>query len=107
MNIEYRSFYSSNLNREMPVKIYGHAGKPMLVFPSSGGSFHEYEDFGMIDAIWPFIENGEITVYAASSVDGDSWLNYEMHSHDKAVVHNSYDHYIIDELLPLTKYPSD
>ncbi|RQD69897.1 MAG: transposase, partial [Halanaerobium sp. MSAO_Bac5] len=35
MKIEYRNFYSSHLNRDMPFKIYGHAGKPMLVFPSS------------------------------------------------------------------------
>ena len=107
MNIEYRSFYSSNLNREMPFKIYGHAGKPMLVFPSSGGSFHEYEDFNMIDVIWPFIENGDITVYSASSVDSESWLNHDLHSHDKAIIHNNYGKYIIDELLPMIKYHSN
>ena len=107
MKIEYRNFYSSHLNREMPFKIYGHSGKPMLVFPSSGGSFHEYEDFGMIDAIWPYIESGQITVYTVSSVDNDSWLNYDLNHHDKAVVHNSYDKYIIDELVPFIKYHSN
>jgi len=107
LHIEYRSFHSSHLNREMPFKIYGHAGKPMLVFPSSGGSFHEYDDFGMIDAIWPFIEYGDITVYTADSIDAESWLNHGLHPHDKAVVHNNYDNYIIHELLPLIKYHSD
>ena len=31
---------------DMPYNIYGHQGKPILVFPSSGGSYHEYGDFG-------------------------------------------------------------
>ncbi len=61
----------------------------------------------MIDAIWPYIEGGNITVYTVSSVDSDSWLNHGMHPHDMAVVHNNYDKYIIDELLPLIKYHSD
>ncbi|PTX17280.1 esterase family protein [Halanaerobium congolense] len=107
MKIEYRNFYSSNLNQNMPFKIYGYAGKPMLVFPSSGGSFHEYEDFDMIDAIWTYIENGEITVYTVSSIDNESWLNHDLHPHDKAVIHNNYDRYIIDEMLPLIKYHSN
>lgn len=107
MKIEYRSFKSSHLNREMPFKIYGHSGKPMLIFPSSGGSFYEYEDFGMIDSIYQYLENGSLTVYTVNSVDYDSWLNDELHPHDKALVHNSYDSYIIDELIPFIKYHSN
>lgn len=107
MKIEYRSFKSSNLNREMPFKIYGHAGKPMLIFPSSGGSFYEYEDFGMIDSIYQYLENGSLTAYTVSSIDADSWLDYNLQPKDKALIHNKYDKYIIDELLPFIKYHSN
>ena len=55
MKIEYRQFYSSNLGREMAFKVYGYGGKPVIVFPSSGGRFYEYEDFQMIDAVKDFI----------------------------------------------------
>lgn len=38
MHFEQRSFYSNQLEKEMPFNVYGHAGKAVLVFPSSGGS---------------------------------------------------------------------
>ena len=50
MNIEHLSHYSGNLGREMALNRYGHAGLPIVVFPSSGGTHNEYYDFGMIDA---------------------------------------------------------
>ena len=39
---------------------YGHAGIPVVVFASSGGSHNEYYDFGMIDACAQFIEEGRV-----------------------------------------------
>ncbi|MDU1468757.1 MAG: esterase, partial [Streptococcus mitis] len=50
MHIENLSHWSGNLNREMYLNRYGHAGIPVVVFASSGGSHNEYYDFGMIDA---------------------------------------------------------
>ena len=48
MNIEHLSHWSGQLNREMYVNRYGHAGIPVVVFASSGGSHNEYYDFGMM-----------------------------------------------------------
>ncbi|MRR32500.1 transposase, partial [bacterium] len=48
MNIEYHKLWSPALGQEMEFKVYGHAGKPTLVFPAQGGRFYEFEDFGMI-----------------------------------------------------------
>ena len=56
MHIENLSHWSGNLNREMYLNRYGHAGIPVVVFASSGGSHNEYYDFGMIDACASFIE---------------------------------------------------
>ena len=63
MKIEYHQFFSSNLDREMPFKVYGHGGKPVIVFPSSGGRFYEYEDFQMIDAVKDFINARQFIFY--------------------------------------------
>ena len=60
MNIEHLSHWSGQLNREMYVNRYGHAGIPVVVFASSGGSHNEYYDFGMIDACARFIEEGRV-----------------------------------------------
>ena len=63
MNIEHLSHWSGQLNREMYLNRYGHAGIPVVVFASSGGSHNEYYDFGMIDACAQFIEEGRVQFF--------------------------------------------
>ena len=43
MHTEYRKEYSKYLDREVEFKIYGHSGKPCLVFPPQDGKFSDYE----------------------------------------------------------------
>lgn len=104
MHIEYRRHYSSYLGREMDFKVYGHAGKPIIVFPSSGGSFYEYEDFGMINACRDFIEAGKVRFFTPDSVDSQSWLNKGASSGHKNYVHSLYEQYIIHELVAAIKH---
>jgi esterase/lipase superfamily enzyme len=103
MNVEYHKWWSGNLGQEMELKVYGHGGKPVLVFPSAGGRFYEYEDFGMVEACSPFVEAGKILLVAVDSVDRQSWLNYEAHPADRARRHNEYDRYIVEEVVPFVR----
>ena len=41
MKVEYYKEYSHELNRDMEFKVFGHAGKPCLVFPSQDGRFFD------------------------------------------------------------------
>lgn len=107
MHFERRSHFSGTLGREMFFNVYGHSGKPIIVFPSSGGSQDEYGDFGMINACRYFIERGLVKFYTPSSVDGESWLASYKHPHDIGEMHNRYDHYIIHEFIPLVRYESN
>lgn len=103
MQISYQKIYSRNLNRDIEFKSYGHAGKPMIVFPSSGGRFYEFEDFKMIDAIAHLIDRGLVRVFTPDSIDSESWYNYGLPSEERAKRHNQYDLFIVDELVPLIK----
>ncbi|MFB0919114.1 MAG: esterase, partial [Clostridiaceae bacterium] len=91
MNITYSKIYSESLGREIEYKIYGHGGKPIIVFPSSGGRFYEYEDFGMVGSISDFIEEGKIILITPDSIDSETWLNYGGYPADRARRHNAYD----------------
>jgi len=104
MQIEYHHHYSSFLNREMEFKVYGHAGKPVLVFPSSGGRFFEYEDFGMVEACKEFIDSGKIRLFTPDSIDSQSWLDTGASSGHKAYMHGLYEQYVIHELIPTVKH---
>ena len=74
MHFESRSQWSGELGRKMYFNVYGHAGKPIIVFPSSGGSQNEYGDFGMIEACQDFIDRGLVKFYTPDSLDNESWL---------------------------------
>ena len=103
MNVEYHHFWSSSLNQEMEFKIYGHAGKPILVFPAQGGRFYEFEDFGMVEAARWFIEQGKIRLVTPDSLDFQTWANWNAHPADRAWRHEDYDRYICQELVPFVK----
>lgn len=103
MQIEYHKWWSPNLQHDMEIKVYGHYGKPMLVFPTQGGRFFEYEDFQMIEAIHSFIDEGKVKVFTIDSIDNESWTNSSLHPADRARRHEDYDRYVIHELTPFIK----
>ncbi|HJT68047.1 MAG TPA: alpha/beta hydrolase-fold protein [Pyrinomonadaceae bacterium] len=95
------SWYSHNLNMEMPLVSYGHAGPPLLMFPTAAADYLEYERFYLVDAIEPLIEAGKLRAYSINSVNRYSLLNEKMPAHLKAELLTRYDRYITDEVLPL------
>lgn len=103
MKIEYYKFWSQSLNQDMELKVYGQAGKPVIVFPAQGGRFFEFEDFGMIEAVNWFIEQGLYQFYTVDSIDGQSWANWPASPGDRARRHQHYDEYITMEVVPFIK----
>lgn len=97
------AWFSSVLNIEMPLAAYGHAGAPLLMFPTAAADYLEYERFYLIEAIRPFIEAGQVRAYAINSINRYSLLNQHMPAHLKAELLTRYDTYIVDEVLPLIR----
>ncbi|HRM24423.1 MAG: esterase family protein [Enterococcus sp.] len=104
MHFERRSHFSHFLQEERAFNVYGHAGKPIIVFPSSGGSQNEYGDFGMIAACQSFIDQGLVTFYTPDSYDRESWFATWKSPEEMGRSHDRYDQYIIQELVPLIKH---
>jgi len=103
MQVCYHNEYSRHLKRDMEFKVYGEAGKPVLLFPSQDGRFFQYEDFGMIEACRPFIEEGRMIAYCVDSVDTESWSAYDRPPQERIARHEEYAHYIMEELLPIIR----
>src|ERR1700682_487588 len=97
------SWQSPNLNMEMPLVAYGHAGQTLLMLPTAAADYLEYERFYLVDAIKPFIERGLIRAYSINSVNRYSLLNEQMPPKLKAELLTRYDRYITDEVLPLIR----
>jgi esterase/lipase superfamily enzyme len=103
MDIEYRRAWSRNLGQDMELKVYGRAGKPVMVFPCQAGRFYEYEDFGMVEACRPFIDAGAVTLFTVDSVDRQSWLDDSISVAARARRHNAYDRYVVEEVAPFVR----
>jgi esterase/lipase superfamily enzyme len=104
MNREYHKGYSQELHRDMEMLIFGHAGTPMLVFPTSMGRFFEYEDRGMIGVLAPKLERGDLQIFCCDSVDLESWYNKGVHPRVRIARHLQYERYLLYELLPFLRW---
>ena len=103
MNVEYHKWYSPSLGQDMELKVYGYYGKPVIVFPCLGGRFYEWQDFGMIETIRGFIERGQVKLFTVDSVDNQSWANLGLHPADRALRHEHYDRYMVQEVVPFMR----
>jgi esterase/lipase superfamily enzyme len=97
------AWHSQNLGMEMPLVAYGHAGYPLLMFPTAAADYLEYERFHLVDAIEPLIEAGRVRAYSINSVNRYSLLNEQASPPWKAELLTRYDRYITDEVLPLIR----
>jgi esterase/lipase superfamily enzyme len=103
MNREYHKWYSSRLGREMELLVFGHAGLPVIVYPTSGGRFFEFEDRGMVSALWDRIAGGHAQLYCVDSLDYESWYNRNVPPRWRIARHVQFEDYVIHEVLPLVR----
>lgn len=99
MLVRYYKEYSYNLRKEMEFKVFGHDGKPCIVFPCQDGQFYDFEDRGMVDSIKDKIEQGKIQLYCIQSVDKDSWSQLNGEEHQRILVHEDWFNYVCNELV--------
>jgi len=50
--------HSPNLGQDMELLVFGQAGQPYIVFPTSSGRFFDFENNGMVHAAERFLEEG-------------------------------------------------
>ena len=83
--------------------MYGHYGWALLLIPTAGADYLEYERFQLMDTIAPFVDAGQLKVYSVNSMNKESWLNDEMHPRHKSIRHQQFNHYIFDEVVPFIR----
>jgi len=99
MKEEYDKWYSPNLGHETEMLIFGDAGYPVVIFPTSMGSYYQNKDFRLIESVQWFVENDLIKIYCPGSIDSESWYNRRCHPSERARNHNRYDAMIFNELV--------
>lgn len=96
---EFHTWYSPSIGREFKMLSFGHAGQPVILFPTSKGSYFQNKDEGLINAASWFLENGKVRIYCPDSVDALSWYNRGVDPSTRAYNHSCYDRLILDEVV--------
>lgn len=103
MNREYHKWFSSCLNREMELLVFGHAGAKVLVFPTRAGRFFDYENWGIVQALHQHLNNGWLQLFCVDSIDAESFYCHWCRPQDRIVRHLQYESYLLEEVLPFTR----
>jgi esterase/lipase superfamily enzyme len=103
MHREYHKSYSNCLGREMELLVFGAAGVPVVVFPTSCGRFYDFEDRGMIAALSEKIDAGELQLFCVDSVDAESWYNRSQAPRGRIQRQLRYEEYLLHEALALVR----
>lgn len=103
MHREYFAWDSPTLGRKMEHLWFGHAGYPMIWFPTSQGRFYQNEDFGLIGAVGDSIESGALQVCCVDSVDAESFYARSRHPAERIRRHDQYDRYLAGEVVPFIR----
>lgn len=99
----YHKWYSPNLGRAMELLVYGTGGARVLVFPTRGGRFYDYEEWRMADALQQHIQQGWLQLFCVDSVDYESLYCRTIHPRERMLRHLRYEQYILKEVLPFTR----
>jgi len=100
---DYVQWDSPILGRRMEMLWFGHAGRPMIWFPTSGGRFFEDEDFGLVGAVADHLEEVRLQIACVDSVDMESFYAKWKHPADRLERHDQYDRYLSGEVVPYVR----
>jgi len=101
MNREYHKWWSPRLDRDMELLVFGHGGDRVLVFPTRGGRFYEYENLRLVEQNRQRIESGQLQLYCVDSIDSESFYCWWAHPAGRIHRHLLYEAYILEEVVPL------
>ncbi|RMG22308.1 MAG: abhydrolase domain-containing 18 [Bacteroidetes bacterium] len=99
MKETYHQWYSQYISREFRMLEFGHAGFPLILFPTSMGHYYENKDFKLIESARWFIEQGLVHIYCPDGMDKESWYNKSIHPADRVRTHNAYENVILYDIV--------
>lgn len=103
MNREYHKWHSKYVEKEIEMLVFGHAGIPVLFFPTRTAHFYDYENWKIIEAMQDKINAGYLQVFCVDSTDADSFYNADIHPSERILRYTYYENYIMYEVLPFIK----
>jgi esterase/lipase superfamily enzyme len=100
MRREAHEVWAPSLGASGTVVVYGHWGRPVLVFPSEQGRVWDFENNGMVAAVEDLVDDGRVKLYCVDANDQMSWSNRSVPLEERARHHEAYEQWVVDEVVP-------
>jgi len=79
--------------------VFGHAGFPVIIFPTSRARYYQAKDFGLINAASYLLDAGKIKIYCPDSLDNLSWYNSNIHPVDRVKTQIAFEEVILNDVI--------
>lgn len=99
MKKEHFKWYSPTLSKDIEMLVFGHAGYPVILFPTTMGKHNECYDMKLVDSAKWFIEEGIVQIYCPDGINELSWYNKNIHPSERVKNHMWYDEFIMNEVV--------
>lgn len=99
MNEQYVRWYTPHLSRDFEMLVFGHAGYPVILFPTSLGRYSQNKDFGLVGSVAPLLDAGRVKIYCPDGIDEQSWYNRSIHPADRVKTHQAYENVIRHDVV--------
>lgn len=107
MKEEYHKWDSVYLNKEFEMLVFGHAGIPVILFPTAKGRYFQAKDFGLIESASFFLEAGLIKIYTPDSFDEYSWFNFTTPPEERVKAHIAYENSMLLDVIDFAMHETD
>ncbi len=99
MKKEHFKWYSPTLSKDIEMLVFGHAGYPVILFPTTMGKHNECYDMKLVDSAKWFLDEGLVQIYCPDSINELSWYNKGIHPAERIKNHMWYDEFIMNEIV--------
>ncbi|MDR6515314.1 alpha/beta fold hydrolase [Chryseobacterium camelliae] len=99
-HIEHSDYYSNILGLHIPVEITGHYGYPVIMFPTSQGSYTQNNDFHLNGSVSWLVEQGKIKLYNLQTIDSRSFYDDGIPPQERIRNYERYVQFLVQEFVP-------
>jgi len=95
------AFQSRIMERPAEYLWYGHSGRPLIMFPTSGGRYFENEERGLTESLHDYVVEGRLQICCIDAWNNESWSATSLHPAERVQRHDRYDRYLSEEMVPM------
>ncbi len=98
------SWFSTRVGAHMPIVTYGHAGPPVLLYPTAAADYLENERFFLVKSVEPLLLAGRMRLFSIDSINQHAWMDRSLPVSLQARRQMAYSGYVEEEVVPYIRH---